>query len=517
MANEIEVKLEADGAAARRLLDARWLQRLEAAPAKRERLLSVYYDTRKRALRREGISLRVRGSGGKRVQTVKAGARGSCGPFCREEWEHELPGRQPDLDGAQKTALDRFKLKKLRRKLRPVFTTDIERIAVPLRWDGSEIELAIDRGEVRTRQKRAAINEIEIELKNGDPAQLVKLAKRIADATAASFGPLGKADRGHALGTADGAAAVKGRDIALDPTMTAGDAFKMIGLACVHHFAANRAAIEAGDTEGVHQMRVGLRRLRAALSLFKDFLHDREGARIKTELKWLLDELGPARDLDVLISESVEPLQQERVDGEALAALKSDLSRRRRDGMARAKAAVDSERYRTLALDTALWIACGGWSRNRAPLVAGRRDRKLADFAAEELARRDRKIVKRVKKLDQLDPRCRHKLRIAVKKLRYADEFFAALYARGTAHRRWKRHDATLKTLQSALGKLTDMQTHKQMAGAFVRSRRHAPKGPQKAFAMGLISGKDHARARALIAAACDAGKKLSGLKPFWH
>jgi CHAD domain-containing protein len=299
--------------------------------------------------------------------------------------------------------------------------------------------------------------------------------------------------------------------------MAVGEAFMTIGTSCLQHFAVNRAAVAAEVAEGVHQMRVGLRRLRAAMSFFKDLLHDNESARIRGELKWLLGELGQARDLDVLISESIEPLQQERVDGTALAALKTDLGHRRRTGFERAKEAVASDRYRQIVLDTALWIAGGAWSCTSDPLLAGRRDRCAVDFAAEEFARRDRKIRKKLKKLERLDPAQRHKLRIAAKKLRYADEFFAALYPRGAAKRRLKRHGKALKTLQSALGQLNDMHVHEKLAAVFVRSKRRTTKRLEKAFAMGLISGKEHARAQSLLAAAAAAGTELRTVKPFWN
>jgi inorganic triphosphatase YgiF len=370
---------------------------------------------------------------------------------------------------------------------------------------------------VRTGRKHAAISEIELELKRGDPMSLTRLARHIAEETEASYGPVAKAERGYALGAGERAAPVFGDDIVLDPRMTDGDAFKAIALSCLRHFAANRDAVAAGDAEGVHQMRVGLRRLRAAISVFKEMLRDAESERIKRELKWLLGELGPARDLDVLIGESVEPLQRQKIDGSELAALKSDLKHRRSSGLARAKAAIASERYRVVVLDAALWISAGDWSKASAPLIAGRRERAAMDFAAEELARRNHKILKRLKQLEDLDVRRRHKLRIAIKKLHYADEFFASLFDGGAAKRRRKRHAAALKQLQSALGKLNDMQVHARMAGDFTHPKPRTTKKPQKAFAMGLISGEDHARAKALIADAGDARKKLAQLKPFWH
>src|SRR6185503_827247 len=183
----------------------------------------------------------------------------------------------------------------------------------------------------------------------------------------------------------------------------------------------------------------------------------------------------------------------------------------------RAKEAVASDRYRQIVLDAALWMTGGAWSSSAEPLAAGRRDRRAVDFAAEEFARRHRKIAKKVKKLGKLDPRRRHKLRIAAKKLRYADEFFASLYNRGGAKRRLKHHGKALKELQSALGKLNDMQVHNQVAGDFVRTSHRAKKKPQKAFAFGLISGDDHAHIAALMNAAMRAGKHLTAAKPFWN
>jgi triphosphatase len=517
MAQEIEVKLEASVKAARRLLDAAWLKRLGTTRPKREHLISVYYDTADCALRERGMSLRVRHIGNRRIQTVKAGPRGACGPFCRQEWEQEIDANRPDLASIAGRVLGPIPRKKLRRALRPIFATDITRAAIPVRCTGSAIEIAIDRGEVRTRRRQSAISEIELELKEGNPAQLVELARRIARATRAGYGIASKAERGYGLSRGGGPVAIAAREILLDPDMTAGEAFTAIALSCLHHFAGNREAVEAGESEGVHQMRVGLRRLRAAISFFNDLLQDAESERIKRDLRWLLVELGPARDLDVLISESVEPLERERADGAELALLKSDLTRRRRSGFERAKEAVASDRYRQIVLDTALWATGGSWVSSAEPLVAGRRDRCVADFAADEFARRHAKMRKRLKKIEKLDPRRRHKLRIAAKKLRYADEFFASLYHRGSAKRRLKRHGEALKALQSALGKLNDMQVHDKMADDFVRAKQHTKKKPQKAFALGLIAGKGHARARALLAQGVEAGKNLAAVKPFWN
>ena len=113
---------------------------------------------------------------------------------------------------------------------------------------------------------------------------------------------------------------------------------------------------------------------------------------IKSELKWLTEQLGPARDLDVFLKEGVKPLELEEPAAREVTTLAEDLDRRRRASFVQAKGAIQSERYRKLVLECALWLAGGDWFTSRDPLIVARRDVLVSDFAAEELARRTRKI-----------------------------------------------------------------------------------------------------------------------------
>ena len=140
-------------------------------------------------------------------------------------------------------------------------------------------------------------------------------------------------------------------DIILRHAMTAGQAFQVIGFSCLHHFAANQDAVAHSDPEGVHQMRVGLRRLRAGMSFFKDLIEQPDTQHIKSELKWLTEQLGPARDLDVFLKEGVKPLKREKPAAREVTTLAEDLDRRRRASFVQAKAAVQSERCRKLVLE----------------------------------------------------------------------------------------------------------------------------------------------------------------------
>jgi triphosphatase len=122
MGNEIELKFE---------VVRRELQKLKAVryprgrPRKEENLVSVYFDTPKHKLARNGVSLRVRHHGDKFLQTIKSG--GSNGSFKRGEWEHEIKGEVPNLRKAHGTPLAPLLTKKLKRTLKPIFETRVHR------------------------------------------------------------------------------------------------------------------------------------------------------------------------------------------------------------------------------------------------------------------------------------------------------------------------------------------------------------------------------------------------------
>jgi CHAD domain-containing protein len=134
-------------------------------------------------------------------------------------------------------------------------------------------------------------------------------------------------------------------------------------LSCLDRAAANARAVREGDTEGIHQMRIGLRRLRPAISIFKELLADPETEKIKTQLKWLTEQLGPARDFDVLIEGLVRPIHRSGPITAEPNVLGHDLQAKRNAGLKKAKAAVDSKDYRKLGLHTALWLVKGEWLR----------------------------------------------------------------------------------------------------------------------------------------------------------
>src|SRR5262249_17132699 len=159
MTTEVELKLAVSPGTLREAKRLPWLRNLAMGRASRSKVVSVYYDTGKFKLRDSGITLRIRRIGRKRVQTIKATGNRGVG---RNEWETEIDADEPDLERIKATALAPLATGKLKRSLRPVFETDVQRIVMPLRVRNSELELAFDRGRITTGSQSAAISEIEL-------------------------------------------------------------------------------------------------------------------------------------------------------------------------------------------------------------------------------------------------------------------------------------------------------------------------------------------------------------------
>jgi triphosphatase len=508
MGTEVELKLAVPPSVLRKAMHARWLAKAAAERANRQHLTSIYFDTPDFALRNHGVTLRVRKSDTANLQTIKATGTDI---IQRDEWEDEIDGDRPKLSLARQTALAPLLSDDVEKELRPVFETIVERVAMPLRFGRSDIELAFDRGRINTPDHHLSISEFEIELKDGDRRDMAMLARRFAKAFPVTYEARSKAERGYALAEGTLADVVSARPVKIDPAMTTADAFTTIGFECLRHVACNEIAVRHSDPDGIHQMRVGLRRLRAASSLFKEMLDDRETHRIKVGLVWLTEQLGPARDYEVMVSESIDPLLEQHPNRAELRLLESDFKRERDQGYAVAKAAVGNPRYRHIVLDTALWLLDGEWRRNHDALKTALRERPVTAFVRDELRRRARKIAKRVRRLKALDPHCRHKLRIAVKKARYACEFFDVPIVRDVGKKRARKFDRSLKDLQSGLGKLNDMAVHARLASELARSSE----ATKRAFAMGYLVGQESAASRRLLSDATQAGKRMQKVAIF--
>lgn len=505
MGIETELKFEV---APQDLRKVKAAQPLHREPPTEEDLVSVYFDTPKHELARNAVSLRVRHIGDKRLQTIKS--EGFGGIFRRGEWEHEINGDVPNLRRAHGTALAPLLTKKLQRTLKPIFETRVHRTVIPVAKNGSRIELALDEGRVSAGQQSAAISEIELELKQGKASEVFKLAREMAMLVPAKLELNSKAERGYDLIDDKPAQAVFAEAVKLQRGTSAADAFRIIARSTLRHITGNETMVRKLDSEGVHQMRVGVRRLLAAIALFCELLANEETERIKSELKWLRDEIGSARDLDVYEKSKVEPLRRAMLV-KGMKEFESALASRRADAFAKAKAAVESPRYRSLLLDTLQWIEIGEWARR------SRRngDRPIEQVAVDILARRTKKAAKKAKAQRELNTGQRHKLRIAIKNLRYASDFFKHLFVGQKAKKRLASFQACVEDLQDNLGILNDIAVHQKLAPQLAAEEAHTT-SCARAFAAGVVSGIEQSEIEPLLNTVDKDVRKFARIRPFW-
>jgi triphosphatase len=497
-AREWELKFELDTTDADRIA-AHPL--LAASAAEMRTLTSVYFDTEDFALRNAGVSLRVRDTGRGHVQTIKAGGRAL---FDRPEWEQRVGGCIPDLQAAQATGLAPLLDARVRERLRAQFRTCIDRTVYRVTRNGSDIELALDRGEIEAGANRAPIREMELELKRGDPAELFRLAREMARSVPLGLGVRTKAERGYALLESERGEAEKAAPVKLAPGLTCGEAFRAIAQNCLRQIIANELALCAGNAEALHQMRIGLRRLNAAIGAFDEMVAGPEQETIKAELKWISKALGPARDLDVFAVEVLMPLSVAKGSDANFADTHRAFMERRAKAYANATACVRSDRFRGVVLDLAEWIEVGRWTGDSGPSLA--RNRPVNEYAVQLLGRLRKRIRKRDRALQELNPRQRHKLRIRAKTLRYTVEFFASLFPGPGPKERRQEALAALKALQDALGALNDLAAREALAADGHDLSDEAAR---------LLTSED-GKAEGLLKEAQTAHARFAKVKSFW-
>jgi inorganic triphosphatase YgiF len=497
--SEVELKLEVPAEA----LDRLRAHPLIAALDPPRRLESVYFDTPKLELKAQALSLRLRSDGACRVQTVKT-LDGQAGLFSRGEWETPVAGETPDLDAAEPLR-DAVKRGGLAKRLQPLFAVKVERASGVVHARDAEIELSLDLGEVETDKGRARLGEVELELKRGRPNSLFELAQQLFDVAPLRLSSRSKAEAGYDL--VEAPQAVKAAGIVLDRKMTCAAAFQTIGRACLAHYLRNERLVrEQRTVESVHQARVGVRRLRAAMTLFRDLLQDSQSTSLKAQLRDLAATLGAARDLDVLIA---------HLDGLDLAApvdkpaLMAALGRRREAAYDKAVEALRAPEAARLSFEVAAWLETGWWLTARDGLHATRRELPVVDFAAAELGRRARKVRKRALRLDGMTPPERHEVRKAAKKVRYGAEFFHSLARKKDRSLADDFVDA-LKPLQDAMGELNDVAAAQAALGALA-----AEAGFEAGYAAGAAIEEVSRGEGDLLAAAHKAAKRYAKAEPF--
>jgi triphosphatase len=312
-----------------------------------------------------------------------------------------------------------------------------------------------------------------------------------------------KAERGYALLHGASAAAVsKAEALVLDGEASTGAAFAGILASGVAHLARNRDASLAGeqyDSEHVHQMRVALRRLRTAFTLFAGLDSELKAQPVLADLRFFARLFGDARNWDVLTGEILPSLAAAPSTEPALQTLIRGAARHCARARRLVRDALRSPRY------TLLVLALGELAleaRARPALSA-----PLSSWAASVLSMRYRSLRKTARGLAAQTAAERHRVRIAAKKLRYAAEFLYTLYPKRKSEKFLRRFTA----LQDVLGALNDLATTRALVGSLAGQGRGAD-----ARAQGMVLGWCSAREQALLGSLVDCWKKVKRADVFW-
>lgn len=500
MGKETELKFLVDPVLLLKLAHHPLVEKSKDGPKRSEKLVSVYFDTPDLDLMNEKIALRIRQIDDRFIQTIKTAQPLSGEAWTRGEWETEVKDETPDLSLIKDDALSAFLTPKIAKQLAPLFRTEINRTSFLLKTEDAEIEMALDQGLIRTPAGEENVSEIELELISGDPLALFRTALALADQTPLRLSMKSKAERGYHLALGLPCEPVQASDIALDPALSTKDAFQIIASSCLKQIIGNLDCLDAApSSEAIHQLRVGVRRLRTAFSIFRPEQPDAKTETIRKELGWLQSALADARESSVFIHDFLDPITPLMGEDPGFAGLYADFEAKKQKSAAEARNILDLARLSGLLLCVAYWIESGAWFAAAPETDQSDALSKIGPFAESVIRKRARLVQKALPGLARQDVKARHQSRIAVKKLRYALEFFTSVPLRG----KFGKKARMLARLQDQLGLLNDIA----QGGERLKNYAKACSDDKRVMAAGLVVGWNLAQQDTLINQASQSAK----------
>lgn len=493
-------------------------------------LRAMYFDTPQRELVQARIALRLRQEGEDWVQTVKMPGANA---ISRIELNHPRPGPVLDLSVYAGSEVGDA-LARIRGPLGVCYETDVQRLRCELSVPGGTVEAALDRGVLRAAGLELPVCEIEFELLHGRPETIFVIGQDWQQRHALVLDVRSKAERGDqlALLAAELSATRDQKDAQsrvarfwaprmaaatpLQDTMSPAQAMTHIAGECLEQIIRNAAVLAEVDTAGVypagtpehvHQMRVGMRRLRTAWRLF-DGAIEAPAPELVDGMRTYFAALGASRDRDVM-ADGIAP----------------ELARAGMPAIAQEPAGepVDAAALCRSAALQAWLLALYAWSLEVRPAPAPQLTLPAGDaqtpaiipldaapprpslrpFLVRRLRRWHRQVIEDGRRFGELDLPARHELRKRAKRLRYGLSFADSLLPRA----RLRGYRKQLALLQDLLGQINDLAVAAEHYRAL--TERH----PQAWFALGWIA----ARLQAPVARAQPAFDKLARYRGLWR
>ena len=483
----------------------------------RRRLLrNVCFDTAEHSLRHAGLFLNLRREGRRWIQTIDTVMAGSESTSRMTPMEILAPAGKPSLATIPDISIRNEVISRVNNSpLQVVCETLVRRsdteVLLP---DGTRAELAVEASRIQAGEHTGELQEVILRLREGSRRGLFDLAHLVLPRGGIRFSGYPKLARGFLLaeqGCIEPSLNPRNAEpVALEPHQITEDAAREILGECLRQIATNVSVIRVqDDPEGPHQLRVGLRRLRSAFSILTPALSSAEAVRLNAEARWLGQEVGRLRDLDVLAGEIVGREAGAHPEEPGLAAVGEVLQRIAKLARGGLRELLIDTRGQAFLIDLARFVETRGWL---VPEDLGQTQRlavPITESATRALTKRWKKTRKRAEEFDALNADQRHELRKELKKLRYAVEFFAPMFPEKRAQPFLKR----LKKLQTVFGEVNDAQLAKKMLE--VTALPEAA-DPITQHAKGWIVGASMARAEIGWSRAKALWRDLEETQAFW-
>lgn len=498
---EIEIKFRSEAAGLARLLEASLVK--TANDLQTETLKATYFDTPLNALRKKGVILRIRKSGDDvPVLGMKAPGAAGDGPFHRREVEVSSPSLKPNLALFDKTT-KKFLTRIIRgQPLAAKFKMEFKRQSGLVTSGSSVVEIAVDQGHISSGKRQVPLAEVELELVSGNTSDLLELGIRLAKDFSLRLDFVSKAEKGFRALLEEKPLPVKAAAIKSKSLATLDDAVTAIISNTLAQFTANWACLrESDEPESIHQMRIALRRMRCALSMFNRALPNAGFGGLRDDAGRLASAFGPVRNADAIrISALQGPLASAECPQNS-DALRGIMEKRRIAAYASARSEIESLAVTLFVLNVQSLLAHCDWHEGANTTMPTRK------FFRAELSRLRDRVLKRARTANVSD-QARHKLRIALKNLRYGVDFFDFPGNR-RARQAYKKQ---MSALQDILGMRNDIVAAK----TYLKELREET-GPETEQVLEFIRGWFARDAVAADREISKAIKKFKRMEPFWN
>ncbi|MFK4204466.1 CYTH and CHAD domain-containing protein [Acinetobacter junii] len=442
------------------------LQFLNKQSAQKIRLQAKYYDTADRLLAKNYVAIRLRQEGDHWVQTFKAATKNHLQRIEEDIYLGKCE-QEPELDltlykhNQTVQSVLRDVLGDSPTELLLQFQTDVQRTFHVFEFGNSLIEVCLDDGEIRTPNNQAKICEVEFELKQGSPQDLITFADTWVKKYQLWLDVRSKAERGNLLAVAKRVSpATKAKTLKLESDISADQAIKQIVENTLNHILPNAAAIADGVAEAdhIHQARVGIRRLRSALKHFSNWSTQVDESW-ESQLAEIFRALGNSRDNDA-IQDSVIPLIQKVCDFEFKLT---------------ASDATNIAQIFSRTQTTELFLSLLNFSYRESESKP-----KVTKQAAKSLTKLYQKILKDAEHFSSLAVEEQHRTRKRVKQLRYCIDFISDIYPEKDVQQFLDK----LQPIQEYLGFYNDLFVAEHIF------EEQATEHPQFLFALGWVKAQ---------------------------